>query len=173
MYDVQSDSFVFHKGIGKLYKLNSTWNTEHNIAYAARGKFALVDDRRGNPNNFSDGVWQGYWGNDIDIELDLGQPTQVSRLSMRFGQLMRYGILYPRQIEIGISNDGINYQPIETIANNIDPNTEERSIHDFVAALGISTRYIKVVARNPGLLPEWHYAKGNKSWLFADEIVVE
>lgn len=173
MYEIQSDSFVFHKGIGKLHKLNSAWNTEHNIAYAARGKFALADGRRGSPNNFSDGVWQGYWGNDIDIELDLGQPTQVSRLSMRFGQLMRYGILYPRQIEVSISNDGINYQPIETIANSIDPNTEERSIHNFVAALGVSTRYIKVVARNPGLLPEWHYAKGNKSWLFADEIVVE
>ncbi|MFN8285961.1 MAG: family 20 glycosylhydrolase [Chitinophagales bacterium] len=172
-YGVEQDSLLFHKGIGTLYKLNTKWYAE-NPTYAARGKYALLDGRRGNPNNFSDGRWQGYFGTDIDIELDLGKTQTLNQLSMNFGQLMRYGILYPAQVQVSTSPDGINYKVINTISNTISANTEERSTHNFIIHLnGINTRYLQVVAKNAGLLPEWHYAKGNKSWLFADEIVVE
>jgi hexosaminidase len=173
MYDVASDSFVFHKGIGKLYKLNSKWNTD-NPAYAARGDLGLLDGRRGSKINFSDGRWQGYFGDDIDIELDLGEATAVSKITMGFAQLMRYGILYPQQIEVSASPDGNNYKLIKTEVNTIEPNTEERSTHDYVIPFkNLHTRHIKIVAKNTRVLPEWHYAKGKTGWLFSDEIIVE
>jgi hypothetical protein len=34
-------------------------------------------------------------------------------------------------------------------------------------------RYVRVRARNRGLLPDWHPAAGEYAWLFVDEIVVE
>jgi hypothetical protein len=87
---------------------------------------------------------------------------------------MRYGILYPQQIELSSSSDGINYSLIKTVANTINPNTEERSTNDFVIPLSkISARYFKLVARNTRVLPEWHYAKGKTGWLYADEIIVD
>ncbi len=173
VYDVYADSFIFHKGIGKLYKLNSKWNTE-NVAYAARGEMGLLDGRRGSRNDFSDGRWQGYQLSDIDVELDLEEIIPVSKITIGFGQLMRYGILLPKQIEVSTSLDGKNYTLAKTVENNINPNTEERVTHDFVVALdGVQSRYLKVVAKSTGPLPEWHYAKGHPSWLFADEVVVE
>lgn len=173
MYDVVADSFIFHKGIGALLKLNSKWNTD-NPVYAARGEGGLLDGRRGSKNSFNDGRWQAYFGGDIDIELDLGEVTTVSKITMGFAQLMRYGILYPVQIEVSASTDGKNYTSLKTIGNTIDPNTEVRSTHDFEIDLGgVQSRYLKVVAKNVNVLPDWHYAKGKTGWLYADEVIVE
>jgi hexosaminidase len=173
MYDVQSDSFIFHRSIGRLYKLNSKWSID-NPAYAARGELGLLDGRRGSKNNFNDGRWQAYFGNDLDIKLDFGEAISISSLRMGFAQLMRYGILYPQQIEVSSSSDGLYYTLIKTEVNTIEPNAEVRSTHDYFISLeGIRTRYIKIVAKNTTVLPEWHYAKGKTGWLFADEIMVE
>ena len=173
MYDVQQDSLIFHKGIGKLYKLNSKWNTDAAV-YAARGKFGLLDGRRGSRNTFADGAWQAYMNSDINIELDFGEAMAISKITMGFGQLMRYGILFPKRIEIRVSSDGKNYRLIKTVKNRLDLKTEERKTHDYMIPLGgIKCKYIKIVAKSQGPLPKWHYAKGKPSWLFADEIIVE
>lgn len=172
-YPVQRDSFIFHRGIGALHKLNTAWNNS-NPVYAARGELALLDGRRGSPDNFNDNRWQAYLGCDIDIELDLQQPQKLTKLTMGFGQLMPYGILFPKQIEVYHSDNGIQYSHVNTTVNNINPNNKQRQTNDFTVPLnGITARYLKVVARNAGLLPEWHYAKGNPSWLTADEIIIE
>ena len=33
--------------------------------------------------------------------------------------------------------------------------------------------YIKIVAENYGICPEWHLGSGGDTWLFLDEITVE
>jgi len=173
IYNLQRDSFIFHKGIGALYRLNSKWNID-NPVYAARGVLGLLDGRRGGKGNFNDGRWQAYFGGDIDIELDLREVKNLSKITMGFAQLMRYGILYPTQIEVSTSEDGLKYNLVKIIPNTIEPNTTERSTHDYVIPMEkVRTRFIKLVAKNIGVLPEWHYAKGKTGWLYADEIIVE
>ena len=34
-------------------------------------------------------------------------------------------------------------------------------------------RYIKIIAKKLGKLPEWHLGAGGKSWIFIDEIEVK
>jgi hypothetical protein len=173
MYDVAKDSLIFHKGIGKLYKLNSKWSTDA-ATCAARGKYGLLDGRRGSKNNLNDGLWQAYLGNDIDIELDFGEVTSINQITMGFAQYQRWGILFPKQIDVMASPDGIHYHLLKTVENTIDPKIDEHLFHDYTIPLdGIRSRYLKVVAKNSGSLPEWHYAKGKPSWLYADEIIVE
>lgn len=173
MYDVQGDSLIFHIGMGTLGKLNCKWNPD-NPVHAARGHFGLLDGRKGSKSNFNDGRWQAYFGGDINIELHFDEIIPVHKITMGFGQLMRYGILYPVQIEISTSTDGSNYTLIKTEVNTIESNTENRSTHDFAIPLdGVRTRYVKIVAKNISVLPEWHYAKGKTGWLYADEIMVE
>ncbi len=38
---------------------------------------------------------------------------------------------------------------------------------------GESVRYIRVVAANRAILPDWHVGAGDTGWIFVDEIVVE
>lgn len=175
MYEVVEDTLVFHKGIGKLYKLNSEW-TATNPAYAAGGRYALLDGRRGSPANFSDGRWQGYLDKDIDIVLDMGAPTAINKVTIGCGQLAAYGIMMPGEFYVTISNDGVNYEDGAAIAiagfsKEIDYN---RLLEDIDINLeGKVARYIKVVIKNYGPLPKGHFAEGKPSWLFVDEIMVE
>jgi len=46
-------------------------------------------------------------------------------------------------------------------------------VRDFSLSLkGEKIRYIKVRAKNIGVCPSWHVGRGEKGWIFVDEIVI-
>ena len=56
-------------------------------------------------------------------------------------------------------------------ASDIDVHEAGPIAHLFTAkAIDQQARYLRIVARNMGTIPDWHRAKGAKAWLFADEI---
>ena len=74
-----------------------------------------------------------------------------------------------------------NDQIIIVTFRNPENETEELKIkekrvliNDFKANLSksLKTRFIRVEAINIGVCPEWHPGKGQKAWIFADEILV-
>ena len=164
---------LFHKAIGKLKKLNTRYNN-YQAKYSGGGDNALTDGVLGSDETYTDGHWQGYWGKDVDVNLDLGTSTAVKNITMRFFHNANDWILTPQTIEIYTSPDGKDWQLAHT--EQFTPDFRDRG--GFVRTLTIrnpkiTARHLRVVAKNPGPLPEWHLAKGNDSWLFCDEIVVE
>ena len=164
---------LFHKAIGKLKKLNTRYNN-YQAKYSGGGDNALTDGVLGSDETYTDGHWQGYWGKDVDVNLDLGTSTAVKNITMRFFHNANDWILTPQTIEIYTSPDGKEWQLAHT--EQFNPDFRDRG--GFVRTLTIrnpkiTARHLRVVAKNPGPLPEWHLAKGNDSWLFCDEIVVE
>ena len=164
---------LFHKAIGKLKKLNTRYNN-YQAKYSGGGDNALTDGVLGSDETYTDGHWQGYWGKDVDVNLDLGTSTAVKNITMRFFHNANDWILTPQTIEIYTSPDGKEWQLAHT--EQFTPDFRDRG--GFVRTLTIrnpkiTARHLRVVAKNPGPLPEWHLAKGNDSWLFCDEIVVE
>ena len=164
---------LFHKAIGKLKKLNTRYNN-YQAKYSGGGDNALTDGVLGSDETYTDGHWQGYWGKDVDVNLDLGTSTAVKNITMRFFHNANDWILTPQTIEIYTSSDGKEWQLAHT--EQFTPDFRDRG--GFVRTLTIrnpkiTARHLRVVAKNPGPLPEWHLAKGNDSWLFCDEIVVE
>ncbi len=164
---------LFHKAIGKLKKLNTRYNN-YQAKYSGGGDNALTDGVLGSDETYADGHWQGYWGKDVDVNLDLGTSTAVKNITMRFFHNANDWILTPQTIEIYTSPDGKEWQLAHT--EQFTPDFRDRG--GFVRTLTIrnpkiTARHLRVVAKNPGPLPEWHLAKGNDSWLFCDEIVVE
>jgi len=163
---------LYHNGIGSLYKLNSRYST-YNPAYTAGGDNGLLDGLKGS-SSFSDGHWQGYQGQDLDIELDFKEEINISKVSVDFLQNAYSWILLPAEVEILVSEDGINYRPIAVIKHDIPQDRQGTVIHNFnVSFQDTSTRYLRLIARNPGLLPASHQAAGYPSYIFADEIIIE
>jgi hypothetical protein len=37
----------------------------------------------------------------------------------------------------------------------------------------VNARFIRLFAKNLGVCPAWHAGRGEKAWLFVDEIIVE
>jgi hypothetical protein len=166
------DSLIVHKAIGKLYKLNSTWSPYH-PAYEAGGKLGLLDGRTGNVKDFRSGRWQGYSGQDINMEIDFGRVDTLHSLSMGFYQYTFSWIILPRSLDIYYSNDGLTYKKYASLTHTIPVDCPEAVTYRFETNLNnLKTRYLKVVGVNFGPLPESHPSKGNDSFLFADELII-
>jgi len=159
----------FHKiPIGRKIKLN----TDYANQYSAGGDLALIDFIRG-PLNFRTGAWQGYHGVDLDAIVDLGSIQLINKIEVGFLQDVGAWIFMPIEVQYYVSRDGKNFQNIGTIINDVSHRMLGVNIKNFALNFATKARYIKVVAKNQGVCPDWHVGEGQPAWIFADEIVIE
>ncbi len=160
----------------KLYKIPAGRSvkvlTDVNSQYTASGDNALIDLKRGS-DNWKLGCWQGYWGEDLEAIVDLGEKQRVKKVGGNFIQDQKSWIFMPTRVEYYISDNGVDFKLIETVENDVDQKIEGSITKTFFTKTGFSARYIKVKAYNLGVNPKWHLSAGEKSWLFIDEIVIE
>jgi hexosaminidase len=141
--------------------------------YTGGGPQALTDGLHGSKDG-NDGRWQGFEGPDLDGVIDLGGSRSVRRIAVRCLQNVNSWIFLPAGVEFAVSADGRTYETVGTVANDVSPRQAEAVIKEFAAAFEARrARFVRVRARSVGVVPDWHFGKGGKAWLFADEIVVE
>lgn len=168
-----SEKFILsHKGIGHLKKLNCLYST-YNAAYSAGGDNGMFDGLTGS-NDFRDGFWQGYQGQNIDVELSWAEKTEIKSVSMRFLESAHDWILSPTIIEIYSSKNGKDFCLVKSLSLIESWQTGRKIIPVDIdlSESKLKTQYLRIVAKNPGVLPQWHHAAGAESFLFIDEIVV-
>ncbi len=173
-FPVQQISLIYHKGIGNLHKLNSEPSTYH-PAYDGGGENALLDGRTADPNNLRSGLWQGFSGQDIEIELDMRNSGPLHSFSMGFFQNTDLWAIFPKQVEIYTKDKPEEeYMLYTTIKGSVPPQEKGNLKENYVTPLNdIQPGFIKVIARYYGKLPEWHPAgSGYDSMIFADEIIL-
>ena len=153
---------------GRKIKIKNPYSNQ----YEAGGDIALIDLQRGN-DNFRVGMWQGYYGVDVDVTVDLGEVTNFTRLAGSFLQDQKSWIFMPSQVEFFISEDGRNFKSVAVVENEIAQDAEDAVIQEIDVNRRMKARYVRMVAANPGVCPEWHVGAGEPSWVFCDEIVIE
>lgn len=175
LYPISTDSTIFHIAIGKLHNLNTKYSLYH-PSYDGGGEYALLDGRLGSVDNLRSGKWQGYSGQNIDIELDFSEIQTVNSFSMGFFQNTESWVIFPKKIEIYFKNSANeDYKLLKTILNPISPEEKGNIKYNYKAEFkNFETRYMKVIAHYYGKLPEWHHAGSkNESMIFADEIIIK
>jgi hexosaminidase len=150
-----------------------SYSKPYSSYYPAAGDFGLVDGLLGS-ENFRDGQWQGFSGIDAEVVIDLGKEMMLKSLSTNAYQYNNAWIMLPLWVEFSVSADGKKFQSVGKVTAPGKP--EERG--QFISAYevefqSIKARYIKVLAKNFGQLPQWHEAAGADAWVFIDEIVAE
>ena len=146
--------------------------TKYDPQYTAGGDQGLIDLKRGT-DNWKLGCWQGYWGEDLEAVIDLGEKQRIKRVGGNFIQDEKSWIFMPLTVEYHVSDDGINFRLLEKIDNEIPQDKSGCITHTFFTSKEINARYIKIKAKNTGVNPDWHLSKGEKAWLFTDEIIIE
>lgn len=172
--DVLTEQYLLvHEGLYKISKLNSEYAT-YKPEYASSGKDALCDGELGG-DRYNDGHWQGFWGNDIDVEFDFGKKTTIQQFKTRFFQNVQDWIMSPKEVQILVSKDGVNYQLYKTLeVKDVNYDSGIPIVYTVQADnLNLKSRYVKVVAKNGGLLPEWHMSHGQPSYIFCDEMIFD
>jgi hypothetical protein len=81
----------------------------------------------------------------------------------------------PTKVEYFISEDNVNFTYFGSVNNTLDPKIEENIILNFIAneTKNKKARYVKVIAKNFGKLPEWHQGFGGDAFIFVDEINIK
>ncbi len=147
------------------------YNTTYGARWAGSGIYNLIDGQRG--EFYTDGFWQGFEFNNLDVVIDLGNLTEISEVSLGALQGLASWIFLPVEVEFFLSNDGSQFKSAGKVVT--DP-AIERSV-DIIKEYTVgfakqAVRYVRVVAKNKGICPDWHMGSGGKAWIFADEVTV-
>ncbi len=164
---ITSAQFFIHKAAGATVKYLQPFSERHK----AQGDITLVNCTNGS-KELSDGQWQGFEGNDIEVVIDLGQETDIRHIHANFLQSPGSWVFLPAKVIYSLSADGEKFSEVAEIPNPVDLN-EGFKIQKFEANLEGKARYVRVYAKSIGKCPEWHMGKGSPAWTFIDEVVVE
>ncbi len=148
--------------------------SKYNPQYHAGGPDGLLDGILGT-ENWRKGDWQGYQSQDFEAVIDLQEMKDITEISARFLQDQRSWIVMPTKVDYYISDDNVNFTYFGSVNNTLDPKIEENTILNFTSneTKSKKARYVKVIAKNFGKLPEWHQGFGGDAFIFVDEIIVK
>lgn len=168
MYSFPVKANFYKIDIDRKINILSKWNKN----YHAGGEEGLIDGIRG-ATNWRLGGWQGYQGTDFIAIVDLGKIKDISYIGAGFIQDIRSWIWMPKDVTFYSSNDGINFNIISKKVNNIADDKFDVIQKDFFITPNIKSRYIKVIATNYGIIPQWHLGAGGNAFIFIDEIIID
>ena len=159
----------------ELHRLENSYKVTvvhpYSRLYSAGGDLAIVDGIRGT-DNYRLGGWQGYQNCDFEAIVDLGQERRLTQVSAGFLQDTRAWILLPRWVDFYTSRDGEAFQKQGRQTHDVDPQDYTCRIVELTQPMAVDARYVKVVARNFGTLPDWHLGAGGQAHLFVDEVSI-
>ncbi len=110
----------------------------------------------------------------MEITVELQQETSLRRLACGFLQHASAGIFLPDQVDFFVSQDGKTFRHAGTVWPRAPRKTSDRFIKDISIEIEpVKARTVRVRARNAGPCPAGHPLAGLKSWIFADEIIIQ
>jgi len=169
----------YHKAVGKKITLS----VEPHKSYNAGGKEALINSISGSNKRYGDKEWLGFWGDDVEITIDLGKEIEINSIEIRFYNAPGSWIYTPELIEILAEGEldetklQMESLPHELLLPIRNDNTSLKYFKkDFAfdnkILIDSKVRYIRIKVPNYGIIPEGKQGAGNKAWTFIDEIIV-
>jgi uncharacterized membrane protein len=154
-----------------LYKPDSArLLTPPNPSYKVNGALSLFDGERGS-NSFITGQWLGYRENNFEALLYFNTPIELSAVT--FGNLADINsyLMPPKELQVWGGNSPTSLK----LLGKINPTQPNKVLP--AAVMGFDCRFpkqkvsvIKLVGIPVNPLPKWHPGKGDRGWLFLDEV---
>lgn len=141
--------------------------------YRGDGASTLIDLAKGEVNNFKSRKWLGYKLNRMESLLLFNSFVNIK--SVTLSTLIDIGsyILPPTSIEVWGGNELSQLKLLGRLTPP-QPTTVSKGYLKGYEINFVPTRlkYIKVIAVPIAVLPKWHPGKGDKGWVFVDEVYV-
>ncbi|PBQ30757.1 alpha-mannosidase [Sphingobacteriaceae bacterium] len=155
------------------YNYDITIKSKANPQYASEGSQTLIDGIIAD-KDWRKGNWLGYQSQDFECLVDLKEDKEISYLSLNCLQDSRSWILFPASVDFYVSDDNMSFKLLDSVTCGIKPEEQAVKIFTFQKELAqkVSARYLKIVAKNYGKLPEWHVGKGGDAFIFVDELEI-
>jgi uncharacterized membrane protein len=141
--------------------------------YKGNGANTLTDLVRGEVGNARSGKWLGYRKNRMKSMFLFAAPVTIS--SVTLNTLIDIGayIMPPVSIEVWGGEDAGYLKKLSVIAPQQPVKAQPAYSKAFeLSFTPVSLKYLKVIAVPMSKLPVWHPGKGDKGWVFVDEVFV-
>ena len=162
---VYSEKLIMHKTTGKPYRMDNV-----NPSYSGGHPYALTDGIVAKSNAWN--RWVGTLGKDMDVQIDLLDVIAVRKVSMQFFNSPDSWIYGPTEVIFYTSENGKDWTMIDKKTWNPEE-YKTNGLKDVVFQKSLTTRYIRIVAKSIGKIPQGAQGEGNDAHLFCNEIVVE
>lgn len=159
----------FNLATTKPIKANQSVNKQ----YEYNGISTLTDGLKG-ANNYRTGRWIAFYGNDLDATIDLLKPETVSSVAINTCVEKGDWVFDARSFSVEVSTDGKSFQVVAT--EEYPPMEQDSPNGVYTHTLTFEptqAQYIRVIATSEKSIPHWHGGKGNRGFLFVDEIEVK
>ena len=135
--------------------------------YKGSGDYTLVNGVRGSTDHH-DGEWQGWVGTNMEVVINLQQPTEIRSITVGSMQNADALIISPKKMEYFVSTDGVKFDKVADVINEVDSTAGELQLKKYTASFGpLTTSFVKVLARKGQVVDR------QPTWIFIDEIEVE
>jgi hexosaminidase len=177
LFDIEFSIHV-NKATGKKITLNKPPNK----VYESDGAFTLVNGVQNKKGMAKSSEFLGFQGTDLEAIIDFDSTIEFNKVNLHTFEKKNSWIYYPKaaSMEVLISLDGINFTNTPNGFTTIIPN--ENGIINFSIPSGqeenglmhlpLKARFIKIIAKNFGLIPAGQPGEGKPAWMFVDEIEV-
>ncbi len=154
-----------HKAAGKSIELKY----QPAARYSAGGTTAIINGIKGSDERYGDKEWLGFEAKDLDAIIDLNEPQRISSVNFRFFKGEGQWIYLPKKASVYFSMDGSDYE-LAGETNEIKTSTK---IASPTILVNENARYLKIIVKRYGKIPEGAQGAGHEAWLFVDEITVD
>jgi hypothetical protein len=154
--------------------IKSVESSTPNPKYKGSGASTLIDNK-GGITAISSKTWLGFQTDTVEIILNLTKKEKVKKVFLNL--LRDYGswIFLPEKIDAYFYNDKTkSFQILDNQVFNQEKNLNGSFYTPSVleAKKSVKTDKIKIQLHLLKSMPAWHAGKGQKSWIFIDEIKV-
>lgn len=144
-----------------------------NKAYRFNGAGVLVDGLKGN-GNYKTGRWIAFYKNDMEAVIDLGEPTEITKVSINTCVEKGDWVFDARGMTVQVSEDGKTYTKVASEEYPAMKADDRNGVYTHTLTFDpVKARFVKVFALSEAKIPAWHGGKGNPGFLFVDEISVD
>ena len=165
---VLTEKICFSKSSMKPIVANQPVNNQ----YKFKGESTLVDGLKGN-GNYKTGRWIAFFKNDMDVTIDLQQPTEISRVALSTCVEKGDWVFDVRGLTVEVSADGKNFTKVASESYPAMKEDDKNGVyHHELTFDPVQARYVRVIAPTEQSMPAWHGGKGSPAFLFVDEIEI-
>jgi hexosaminidase len=159
-----SQKFSFNKATGKKITLVN----EASKGYPGDGAFTLVNGVQNEKALSRSKEFLGFAGKDMEAIIDLQYSQPINEIVLHALEQTGSWIYRPEWVSFYTSENGTEFSLLETITT-----VNEKRHLLYSTKKPVTAQYIKVLAKNTGIIPSGKPGAGNPSWLFVDEIEVK
>ncbi len=139
--------------------------------YPGEGALSLFDGKKGYPDLLKEPSWLGYRNQPFIAGFTFEKARRISTIVLSFGKNIGSQSFPPEEVEVWAGKNADNLSLVKKVIGNQPKGYGPLKVEAVTLRLDPADyTYFKIVAKPVSRLPEWHNGRGEKGWIFIDEI---